>query len=505
MKNIPILSHSLAAATALLISAELLAAEETLIIEEESELLLIENGADSEELSLDIEEGEEESLLLEDASTEDQSLEQEFEFAEEDSVSEDIDSENNAFENNSPETALEDEPLLKLDQLWAETNHFGDSNASADNQSYLHGKASLNWNRDQWEVKASARFDAYSQNGDQDFDDAGLDYDETYIRYRTANSATTIGAQKIIWGRIDEFPPTDRLSTQDLRRVALDDLEDRRLASPTIRYEHFFEDSKLDIVAYPSFREAQLPDRDSTWFPVNRDTGDILGLKTNAALEAVVKTAAIKENAPNSEGGIGARFSSLGPIGDYAVTVQRGRASVPYFAFNPATNTIEGRYPRNWMVGGDIAMEALGGTLKLEGNWLSDTPVTRKDGRYTTAESVSWGVALELFPGDGDARLNLQLTGQNLLGAPSTIDRQEIYSFNGSFETPFADNNWRAKARFNMGLDEKDIYLNPELAYTGLEAQEIYLELHYFDGREGTVGDFYQDNSVAALGWRIDL
>jgi len=495
MKNTSILSHSLAAATALLISAELLAAEDTLIIEEESELLLIEDGADSQELTLDIEEGEDESLLLEDASAEDEPLEQEFEFAEEEHTPED----------DSLEISQEETPLFKLDRLWAETNHFGDSNASADNQSYLHGKASLNWKRDQWEVKASARVDAYSQNGDRDFDDAGLDYDESYIRYRTENSATTIGAQKIIWGRIDEFPPTDRLSTQDLRRVALDDLEDRRLASPTIRYEHFFEDSKLDIVAYPSFREAQLPDRDSTWFPVNRDTGDILGLKTNALLEAVVKTTPIKENAPNSEGGIGARFSSLGPIGDYAVTVQRGRASVPYFAFNPATNTIEGRYPRNWMIGGDIAMEALGGTLKFEGNWLSDTPVTRKDGRYTTTESVSWGVALELFPGDGDARLNLQLTGQNLLGAPSTIDRQEIYSFNGSFETPFADNNWRAKVRFNAGLDEKDIYLNPELAYTGLEAQEIYFELHYFDGSEGTVGGFYQDNSIAALGWRADL
>lgn len=471
MTNTSIPFQAMTATIALLVSAELLA-EDTLVIEEESELLLIDDSEGTQELII---ESDDETAI---------------DYVE---------------DSRSNDSSSDHQPLLKIDRLWAETNHFGDSNAIADNQSYLHGKASLNWNHNQWQVKASLRVDGYSQNGDQNFDDAGLDYDEFYVRYRSDNSATTIGAQKIIWGRIDEFPPTDRLSTQDLRRLILDDLEERRLASPAIRYEHFFENSKLDIIAYPDFREAQLPDRDSVWFPINRENGDILGLETNAALEAIVQTAPIQENAPNSEGGIGARFSSLGPIGDYAITVQRGRASVPYFAFNPNNNTIEGRYPRNWMIGGDIAIEALGGTLKFEGNWLSDTPITRTDGRFDTTESINWGIALELHPGDADARINLQLIGQNLLSAPSTIDRDDIYSFNGTLETPFADHNWRAQVRFNFGLDEKDIYINPELAYTGFAAQEIYIELHYFDGDEGTAGGFYQDASVAAIGWRIDL
>jgi hypothetical protein len=118
-------------------------------------------------------------------------------------------------------------------------------------------------------------------------------------------------------------------------------------------------------------------------------------------------------------------------------------------------------------------------------------------------KSVNWGAALELFPGDGDSRLNLQLTGTKLMRAPSVIDRAESYTFNGTYEVPFANNQWRAKTRFYVGLDEKDVYLNPEIAFTGWESQELYLEFHFFDGDKGTPAGFYEDNSIITLGWRI--
>ena len=85
------------------------------------------------------------------------------------------------------------------------------------------------------------------------------------------------------------------------------------------------------------------------------------------------------------------------------------------------------------------------------------------------------------------------------------IDRAESYTFNGTYEVPFANNRWRAKTRFYVGLDEKDVYLNPEIAFIGWESQELYLELHFFDGDKGTPGGFYQDNSIVTLGWRVSF
>lgn len=396
-------------------------------------------------------------------------------------------------------------PTIKLNRLWVEYGHFTQQSADKNHQGYMHGLATAEWSPSSaWEFHASVRADGYRESGRNDWSDFRLDYDEIYARYKTASSIFTVGTQRVLWGRIDELPPTDRLSTQDFRRFVIDDLEDRRLASPALRMEHFFGDSKIDFVLYPHFRETQLADRDSTWYPVNKRTGEILSLKTTALAETIVKNVPIKENAPDSEGGAGIRFSTLGSGFDYALTVQKGRQTVPYFSYNPDRNIIEGKYPRTWIVGGDFGIEALGGTVKFEAAWLSDTPVTRVDGSYTTVKSISWGAALELFPGDGDARLNLQLTGVRLLRAPVVMDRAEIYALNGSYDVPFAQNRWRAKFRFNVGLDKKDIYFNPEIAYTGWEAQEVYLEFHFFDGSLGTPGGFYQDNGILTLGWRAD-
>ncbi|MEZ5529362.1 MAG: hypothetical protein R3E57_05455 [Porticoccaceae bacterium] len=396
--------------------------------------------------------------------------------------------------------------VAKLDRLWVEYGHFAQQRASKNQQGYAHGLASIEWRpSDQWEFKASARADGYTETGRDDWGDVELDYDETFIRYKAASSTFTLGMQKILWGRIDEFPPTDRLSTQDFRRFVLDDLEDRRLASLAFRMEHFFDNKKIDLVYYPHFREAQLADRDSIWYPVNKQTGEILSLDTTDAAEAIVKAVPVVENPPDSDGGFGARFSSISNGLDYGVTVQHGRQTVPYFSYDPVANVIEGKYPRTWILGGDFGVEALGGTLKFEANWMSDTPVTRLDGSYTTVKSMAWGAALELFPGDGDARLNLQLMSVKLLGSPAVMDRDEMYAFNGSYQIPFANNQWRATTRFNVGLDEKDVYLNPEIAYTGWDSQEIYLEFHFFDGDKGTPGGFYEDNSLVTLGWRADF
>jgi len=94
------------------------------------------------------------------------------------------------------------------------------------------------------------------------------------------------------------------------------------------------------------------------------------------------------------------------------------------------------------------------------------------------------------------------LTGINLIDTPDVLDRTRIYSFNGSLDVPFAHDQWRAKARFYIGLGENDVYVNPGIAYIGWEPHEIYLEAHYFDGADGTPGGYHQDHSLVTLGWR---
>jgi hypothetical protein len=399
----------------------------------------------------------------------------------------------------------EQEPqfTLRLNELWAEYGVFPEGNANAHGLGYLHGRGTARWSPSrQWDLQASVRVDGYKQHGNQDWDLVDLDYDETFVRYRSDSYRITAGAQKILWGRIDEFPPTDRMSTHDLSRYILDDLSDRRRASAAIRYEYFSGNKKWDFVFLPHFREAELPGSESVWFPVNRRSGEILGLNSTPATRALVQASPVDYKASDSDGGFGVRYSGTGEGMDYAVTLQKVRQSLPYFNYNTSRGVLEARYPRSWIVGGDVGVEAAGAIWRIEAGWQSDAPVTHLSGVFDTVESISWGAGVEFFPGDGDARVNLQVTGINHIDAPAVLDRTEIYLLGGSFEMPFAQDRWRVKGRLYKGLDKHDLYLNPEIAYTGIDSQEIYLDAHYFEGAAGTPGGYHQDHSILTLGWR---
>ena len=395
---------------------------------------------------------------------------------------------------------------IKVDDVWAEAGHFYDSDSAADYSGYFHTLISAQWvPGGNWEAKLSGRLDSYHEPGDEDYDRTELDYGESYIRYQGEDFRATLGAQKVMWGRIDEVSPTDTLSVRDFSRGILDYLPDRRRDAPVVRFEGFKGKYKVDAVWLPFFRKAELPGRDSVWYPIDRKNGGIIGLESTPAMSAFIRNANIDTNAPDTQGGGGVRFGATEAALDYALTAQRVRQSTPYFRFDPGNNELEAKYPLSWVFGGDIGVEAMGATWRFEAAWISDTPVTRDSGRYTTTESVNWATGVEFYPGDSDARVVLQVIGTNLVDAPDVIDRESVYTFNGEMNVPFLHHRWRFRNRFFIGMDKRDIYVNPEIAFIAWEPHQIYLAGHYFEGDNGTVGDFYEDDSLLTLGWRAEF
>ncbi|WP_018873783.1 FimV/HubP family polar landmark protein [Thioalkalivibrio sp. ALJ16] len=406
---------------------------------------------------------------------------------------------------------------VRLDDLLLEAGILAASDRPVDTTQYARGL--LRAGRplgDRWELRLGVRADLQAQQGG-DFPErtrARADYDENYLRYRGENARLTVGTQRILWGRVDEIPPTDRLSTKDLTRFGLDPYAERRRANPAIRAEWFQGPWHADLVFLPLFRPAELPDRDSLWHPVDRTRGRLLGLPADPALAPVVQQARLEDDV-SGDGGGGIRLGRSGRGADLAVTVQRARHSQPYYRFDepsrqalaagttPDDPALEAVHPRTWVVGGDTAFTTGAWTWRAEAAWLSDVPVTRRaDLRQTTVEGVDWVVGVEGFPGDGDFRMTTQLAGQHLLSAGDVLDARESYFATGEFEAPFSAHSWRARLRYSLGLNRRDIYLNPELAWIANEPMELYLGLHWLDGAEGTVGGFYQDNRMLVLGWR---
>lgn len=409
-----------------------------------------------------------------------------------------------------------------VDTLRAEGGFIANTGQPVETTHYVHAGASAQLLiRRRWEARLAGRVDGYYQQGTPDADDTDVDYGESYIRYHDGSRRITVGTQAVAWGRADEIPPNDRLTPHDLTRFVLDELPDRRRAVPAFRIEQFVDAFKADLLWVPFFREAELPDKDSIWSPVDKQRGRIITVERTPVFRQLVQQGSFGEDS-NGANGVGLRLSHTATAFDIAFTLQRGRHPIPYYRLDPrvrasllngnnvataltaAKPTFTEVYPWSWFAGADMGMNALEVTWRLEAAFISHVPVTTKDFLYTTERGIEWVAGAEFFPGDADTRVNLQVAGRNLLDNPGVLDRYDVYTINGEIERPFLRNRWRGDVRFSVGLDDKDMFLNPRLAYTGWEPHEFYLSAFFFAGDEATPGGFHNNHDLITLGWQAE-
>lgn len=410
---------------------------------------------------------------------------------------------------------------FKIDKIQAETGTFLNSSAP-DSNNYLHSSVSMNWqpNR-QWEVQLGARFDGYWQTGTPDFDRVRADYTENFLRWRSAGTRFTLGTQNIAWGRTDEIQPIDRLSRADLNRFILDRLPNRRRAVPAVRLEQFFDDLKMDAVWVPSFQAAELPPGESVWHPVDRRRGLAMGVLDTAATRYFLQNGTFAEDKHGAGGG-GIRLTRAQGGLDWGLSLQRVRQSAPYYRINsglrapvlagstPAAAlasvsgpTFTAIHPMSTVGGAELEFQAGGATWRFEGAYTADTPATTQDLRYITPSSHDWVAGMEFYPGDKETRATLQLVAHQLHTKELLVEWKNIYAFSGDIEHPFGQGRWKANLRFVSGINHRDNYVSPRIAYLGFDTHEIYLAAHFFSGDGQGLGGFHRDHDLVTLGWQV--
>jgi hypothetical protein len=407
--------------------------------------------------------------------------------------------------------------------LWLEGGWLANGGSDVRASHYLRLDAAVAWDpAPAWTVALGGRLDGYRQTGTPSVASLQADYGPTYVRRRWADTRLTVGAQSILWGRVDEVPPSDGLGVRDGRRFLLDELADRRLAVPALRLEQFWGPWKADLVWVPWFREGELPQADSIWHPVDRGRGRILGIEPDPVLAGLLRSGTLGADEADGGGEGGVRLSYQGERVDFGVTAQRERRSLAYWELAgdvreavlagqpPAAAvaagtgpTFRARHPATWLVGGDAALAAGAATWRLEAAWRSDVPVTTRDLRLATVTEWAWVAGAELYPGGGDVRVTLQAAGRHLANAPAVLDRRDAVNVNGSVEAPFGHGRWRARVRFLLGLDQAEHYVNPELAFDGWEPHRLYIGAHLFGGDDRTAGGYHADHDLLVAGLRL--
>lgn len=388
---------------------------------------------------------------------------------------------------------------LKVDALRLEVGEFTDTPGPS-RALLAHGAFSVRGEAGNWSYALGTRLDMYSQNGSQDFERVRLDYTENFLRWQQKALRVTLGTQHLMWGRVDEVSPTDRLSRVDFSRAMLDKLPDRRRSVFAARTEYFGEAYKLDAVVLPVFDDAVMPDERSAWSPVDSANGRILGI---GSLSGIVGARIAKADVSGA-GGAGLRLTAEGDGFDYGVSVQRVRQSQPYYKIVSATPVIlQAVHPFSTVWGVELEAERLGASWRMEVAWTSDVPLTTQAFQYRTDPALDVVIGAEFFPGDRETRVTMQLAGHHTFAKQAVLDRTRRYSFIGELEHPFNNRRWLADVRFAVGLNTSDLYVNPRLSYTGIDRQEIYVAAHVFRGTGSTLGGFYKRNSFLTLGWLV--
>lgn len=353
------------------------------------------------------------------------------------------------------------------------------------------------------EWRLGLRTDADLQDGPTgDRQDGWLGWGDSWLRWRLGDARITAGMQTILWGRVDGVSLIDRVSRVDLRRFALDDLKERRLPQPALRWEHEWGDYRTDLVLLPGFQPALLPDQRSPWHPIDRAGTQVIGTAPTPALAGFFQAASLQD-ADRGFGGVALRVTHAGDGIDQGLTVGRTRQTLPFFRLDPVGGRILTSQPLVRFIAADAELVTGDVTWRGEIAHSRDLPMTDLSGVPFQARATELAAGMEFFPGGRDTRVNLQLLWRDVdTDNTPTIELRRYTSVSGEIESSLAKGTWKVGLRFASSLNIHDVYVSPRLSYLGWEPHEVYLAAHRFRGEQRGFGGFFRDNDALAIGFK---
>jgi len=230
---------------------------------------------------------------------------------------------------------------------------------------------------------------------------------DLFIDIVTSHFDLRAGAARLVWGRLDEFQPTDVINPLDLSRFLMEGRSEARLPVGLIRGRVFLPRSTtLEAVVVPHFRRGRFDQLDEPTSPFNLTRSAAVG-RVPLATESPRADPAFVTDEPDWSPQGGLRLTSTTARVDWSVSAYRGIRAFPISTLIAEGPPEGGRYviresfPRFTMIGGDF--ETVHGSWGVRGEaaaFVEDELQSTRAARGVPGHSVTAGVGVDRKAGD---------------------------------------------------------------------------------------------------------
>jgi hypothetical protein len=253
---------------------------------------------------------------------------------------------------------------------------------------------------------------------------------DMYVELTWPTVEVRLGASRIVWGRLDEFQPTDVVNPIDLSKFLLEGRSEARLSVGLARARFFLPGTTtLEAIAVPGFRPGRFDQLDEPSSPFNLGATDRRFVERR---EPVFGGASLQG---------GARLTSTTGRVDWGATMYRGLRGFPTVTArvlpidldaigHPVPSFVE-TYSRFTMVGGDF--ESVRGAWGLRGEvayFVRDELQSAVLLRGVRGRSVEGGIGLDRKAGDYRLAANVLVSHRAASGddlPATTVDEDALY------------------------------------------------------------------------------
>ena len=227
---------------------------------------------------------------------------------------------------------------------------------------------------------------------------------DLYADFVTSRFDVRAGAARLVWGRLDEFQPTDVVNPLDLSRFLMEGRSEARLPVGLVRGRVFLPRSTtIEAVIVPHFRRGRFDQLDEPSSPFNLMPGPRAGIQPPA--EPGPQWLTVRDEPEWSPQG-GIRVTSTTGRVDWSVSAYRGLKAFPISTLVGGADVNVGPYiresfPRFTMIGGDF--ETVRGPWGVRGEvaaFVEDELQSTRAARGVAGHLVTAGVGVDRKAGD---------------------------------------------------------------------------------------------------------